>query len=71
MERTQVSLRQFQYDAFLSHNTEDKPQVELLASRLQDDAGLRPFLDKWHLVPGDPWQEDIGGINARPFPVGS
>jgi len=59
MERTQGSLRQFQYDAFLSHNAEDKPQVELLASRLQDDAGLRPFLDKWHLVPGDPWQEDI------------
>jgi hypothetical protein len=30
-----------------------------LAKRLEDEAGLRPFLDKWHLIPGDPWQEGL------------
>lgn len=48
-----------QYDVFLSHNSQDKPAVELLARRLADEASLRPFLDKWHLVPGEPWQEAL------------
>jgi WD40 repeat protein len=48
-----------QYDVFLSHNSQDKPAVERLARRLTDEAGLRPFLDKWHLVPGEPWQEAL------------
>jgi hypothetical protein len=43
------------YDVFLSHNSADKPAVEYLAQRLRQ-GGLKPFLDKWHLVPGDPWQ---------------
>jgi tetratricopeptide (TPR) repeat protein len=43
------------YDVFLSHNSADKPAVELVALRLRDEAGLRPFLDKWHLVPGESW----------------
>lgn len=47
------------YDVFLSHHTNDKPQVEWLAARLEDEAGLKPFLDKWHLVPGQAWQEDL------------
>jgi len=46
------------YDVFLSHATPDKPAVEALARRLQD-AGLSPFLDKWHLVPGEPIQEAL------------
>ena len=48
-----------QYDVFLSHNSQDKPAVERLARRLADEAGLRPFLDRWHLVPGEPWQEAL------------
>jgi hypothetical protein len=48
-----------QYDVFLSHNSQDKPAVERLAHRLTDEAGLQPFLDKWHLVPGEPWQEAL------------
>jgi hypothetical protein len=48
-----------QYDVFLSHNSTDKPAVEALARRLSDEAGLSPFLDKWHLVPGEPWQEAL------------
>ena len=47
-----------QYDVFLSHATLDKPDVEELARRLQG-AGLSPFLDKWHLVPGEPIQEAL------------
>lgn len=47
------------FDVFLSHNSKDKPAVETLARRLEDEAKLRPWLDKWNLVPGDPWQEGI------------
>jgi len=48
-----------EYDVFLSHNSADKPAVKGLARRLSGEAGLRPFLDKWHLIPGEPWQEAI------------
>jgi hypothetical protein len=39
-----------EYDVFLSHKADDKAEVELLGARLKEQAGLRPFLDKWHLV---------------------
>lgn len=47
------------FDVFLSHNSDDKDDVEFLAKRLVDEASLKPFLDKWHLVPGNPWQEAL------------
>ena len=47
------------FDVFLSHSSADKAVVEALAHRLMDEAGLEPFLDKWHLVPGNPWQEEL------------
>ena len=43
------------FDVFLSHSSQDKPAVEWIAGRLRD-AGVEPFLDKWHLVPGEMWQ---------------
>ncbi len=46
------------YDVFLSHSSADKPAVEDLARRLRE-LGIEPFLDKWHLVPGEPWQEAL------------
>ncbi len=46
------------YDVFLSHASADRPAVEALARRLRED-GIEPFLDKWCLVPGDPWQEAL------------
>ena len=46
------------FDVFLSHNGADKATVEQLAHRLEA-AGLKPFLDKWHLIPGEPWQEAL------------
>ena len=45
------------FDVFLSHSSQNLEQVEQIAKRLEDEAGLRPFLDKWHLVPGESWQD--------------
>jgi hypothetical protein len=50
---------QKEYHVFLSHYSNDKDLVELIAQRLEDEANLKPFLDKWHLIPGDPWQEAL------------
>jgi WD40 repeat protein/energy-coupling factor transporter ATP-binding protein EcfA2 len=47
------------YIAFLSHNSQDKPNVEQIAQWLEDKANLSVWLDKWNLIPGDPWQEEI------------
>src|SRR4029453_14258572 len=40
---------------FLSHNSVDKPAVEVIAHKLKD-AGVEPWLDKWCLVPGKTFQ---------------
>ena len=48
-----------QYDVFLSHTSADKKAVENIAQRLRQKAKLQPFLDKWHLIPGEPWQEKL------------
>jgi TIR domain/Glycosyl transferase 4-like domain len=47
------------YDVFLSYSSADLKAVEAIARRLQDEAKLRPFFDKWHLIPGYPWQEEL------------
>ncbi|MBC8448330.1 MAG: TIR domain-containing protein [Chloroflexi bacterium] len=47
------------YDVFLSHNSDDKPLVEELALRLQDEAGLNPWLDAWHIPGGAQWEIEI------------
>ena len=60
-EEGQVQMPQAartRYDVFLSHSSADKPAVEGIAKRLRDH-GLKVFLDKWHLIPGDPWQEAL------------
>jgi CHAT domain-containing protein/tetratricopeptide (TPR) repeat protein len=54
-----IMAEAIQFDVFLSYNCEDKSFVETLAKRLEDEAGLRVWLDKWHLIPGAPWQEGI------------
>jgi hypothetical protein len=46
-----------QTDAFLSHSHDDAAWVEALARRLEDDFGLRVWLDRWVLVPGASWQQ--------------
>lgn len=46
---------------FLSHNSADKPAVETLAFRLRAVAenDIDPWLDKWNLIPGAPWQKEL------------
>jgi hypothetical protein len=46
------------FHVFLSHSSTDKPAVEELARRLAKE-GIQAWLDKWHLIPGIPWQPDI------------
>jgi len=47
------------YDAFLSHNSKDKPVVEEIGKYLKKEANLKVFLDSWCLIPGNEWQEDL------------
>jgi tetratricopeptide (TPR) repeat protein len=49
----------YKYNVFLSHNGKDKPAVETIAKKLQKKYGLTCCLDKWNLVPGNPWEEEI------------
>ena len=46
------------FHVFLSHNSADKPAVEELARRLKAE-GIEGWFDKWHLIPGEPWQEAL------------
>src|SRR5512140_3707262 len=45
-------------EVFLSHSSSDKPAIERIALRLQEK-GVSVWLDKWNLVPGEPWQPAI------------
>ena len=47
------------YDVFLSHNNKDKLAVEQIGHLLTQTYGLTCWLDKWNLVPGEPWQEAL------------
>ncbi|MBM7077940.1 TIR domain-containing protein [Micromonospora humida] len=46
------------YEVFISYNSGDAVEVEQIAHTLVD-RGLRVFLDRWSLVPGEPWQEEL------------
>jgi hypothetical protein len=48
----------FDYDAFLSYNRAEAPEVEYVARALER-AELHVFLDRWRLTPGLPWQDEI------------
>jgi hypothetical protein len=52
-------MSQKTYDAFLSHNSKDKPVVEEIGKYLEETAGITVFLDKWGLIPGGKWQEEL------------
>jgi WD40 repeat protein len=53
-----------EYDVFVSHASADKPVAKKLARLLQGQ-GLKPWLDEWNLVPGEPWQEAIEAALMR------
>jgi small GTP-binding protein len=48
----QSQAGQFTFDVFLSHSSNDKPEVRKIAQRLRDD-GLRVWFDEWEIKPGD------------------
>ena len=48
-------------DAFLCHNSSDKPLVRTLATILKE-RGISVWLDEWDLMPGRHWQEAIEEI---------
>lgn len=48
-----------EYDVFLSHNSTDKPAVEQIGRLLTKEYRVACWLDKWNLVPGEPWQEAL------------
>lgn len=43
---------------FLSHNSKDKDAVEEIARKLKSK-GIRPWLDKWDLIPGETVMEAL------------
>lgn len=47
------------FDVFLSYSHKDTQLVEELAERLEDNAQLRVWLDRWNLIPGERWQQEI------------
>jgi TIR domain len=42
------------YDLFVSYHWRDREAVEMVARDLRD-RGLKIFLDRWYLVPGQSW----------------
>jgi WD40 repeat protein len=46
------------YDLFLSYNSADHSRVEDIARKLRND-GLKPFLDRWYLAPGERWRPKL------------
>lgn len=47
------------YNVFLSYNRRDVSFVNTIADILINQYGMSLFFDKWDLMPGKPWQEEI------------
>ena len=47
------------FDVFLSHSHLDAFAVEQLGEQLEDLFGFRVWLDRWILVPGNHWQQEM------------
>src|SRR5262245_4853950 len=47
------------HDVFISYNRRDSAEVEILASYLANEAGLRVWMDKARLQPGYSWRAEI------------
>lgn len=62
------------FDVFLCHNSQDKPEVKAVGERLKD-MGILPWLDEWEFRPGLPWQKtlesQIGQIKSAAVFIGS
>ncbi len=47
------------YDVFLSHSHKDAECVESFAEKLEDDHNIKVWLDKWILIPGEPFRQKL------------
>jgi hypothetical protein len=47
-----------EFDVFLCHNTDDKPEVKNIGIQLRKH-GILPWLDEWELQPGLRWQPEV------------
>jgi hypothetical protein len=52
------------YDVFLSYNSKERAAVEDVARRLKG-IGIRPWFDKWVLVPGQSWVKALQNAIPR------
>jgi hypothetical protein len=50
-----------QYDVFISYSSTDRAAVTALANQLNSQR-VNVFLDRWHLVPGQPWPERLRSV---------
>jgi len=61
------------FDVFFSYSTRDHMAVERIAHALAT-RGIRVFLDRWYLTPGQPWikelEQALGGCNAVAIFIG-
>jgi hypothetical protein len=48
-----------EYDVFISYHWRDHSKVEPIARELREKHGLKPFLDRWYLVPGQSWPQAL------------
>src|SRR5262245_10409497 len=56
--------RDGEFDVFLSYHWQDRAAVEALARRLRA-RDIEPFLDRWYLVGGQPWQPALERLLTR------
>ena len=47
------------FDVFLCHNSEDKPEIREIARQLAE-YGIKPWLDEDQIRPGTSWQTALG-----------
>jgi len=47
-----------EYDVFISYNHKDREQVIEIVEALKNN-GIAPWLDRWELHPGRPWQPEL------------
>lgn len=47
------------YDVFLSHSHKDAECVESFAEKLEDEHKIKVWLDKWILIPGEPFRQEL------------
>jgi hypothetical protein len=47
------------FDVFLSHAHTEAEAVESLAANLEDEHAIKVWLDRWVLIPGEHWQQEM------------